>query len=63
MELVLNRTADDCPMRKLALDMFSRDFLDNKDCGRDWLVSCLKSASFEQIVELLMAIKDSQWFY
>lgn len=58
IELVLNRTANDCPMRKLAVNMLSRDFLDNRDCGRDWLISCLKNASFEQIVELLMAIKS-----
>ena len=61
IELVLNRTADDCPMRKLAVDMFSRDFLSNQGYDRDWLVSCLENVSFEQIVELLMAIKDSQW--
>lgn len=62
IKLVLNRTANDCPMRKLAVDMLSRDFLDNRDCGRDWLVSCFKNASFERIVELLMAIKsDAQY--
>ena len=63
MELVLNRTADDCPMRKLTVDMFSRDFLNNQGFDREWLVSCLKNVSFEQIVELLMAIKDNQWCY
>jgi hypothetical protein len=59
IEVVFNRTANDCPMRKLVVDMLSKDFLDNLDCGRDWLVSCLKNASFEQIVELLMAIKST----
>jgi hypothetical protein len=57
IKFVLNRTADDCPLRKLAVDMMCRDFLNNQGCGRDWLVSCFKDASFEQIAELLMAIK------
>jgi hypothetical protein len=57
IKFVLNQTADDCPLRKLTLDMMCRDFLNNQGCGRDWL-SCLKDAPFEQIVELLMAIKS-----
>jgi hypothetical protein len=63
IEFVLNRTADDCPMRELVIDTFSRDFLGNQDRGRDWLVSCLKDASFEQIVELVMAIKSAADFW
>jgi hypothetical protein len=58
IKFVLNRTADDCPLRKLTIDMMCRDFLNNQGCGRDWLNSCLKDASFEQIAELLMAIKS-----
>jgi hypothetical protein len=58
IKFVLNQTADDCPLRKLTVDMMCRDFLNNQGCGRDWLDSCLKDASFEQIAELLMAIKS-----
>jgi len=30
IEFVLNRTANDCPMRELVIDTFSRDFLGNR---------------------------------
>jgi hypothetical protein len=58
IKFVLDRTAEDCPLRKLTVYMMCTDFLDNQSCGRDWLVSCLNDASFEQIAEVLMAIKD-----
>jgi BTB/POZ domain len=55
---VLARTAEDCPLRQLAFDIISRDFLATPDLGRDWLACCLKDVSFEQTTQLLMAMKN-----
>ena len=54
---ILSQTANDCPLRKLAMDMLCRDFLTRQDYGTKWLMACLKDAPFEQTAELLRAMK------
>lgn len=56
-KFVLAHTAEGCPMRKLVFNIICRDFLTCPGLDRIWIVSCLKSASFDQTVELLMALK------
>jgi hypothetical protein len=57
VNFVLGQTAEDCPLRKLVIDTICRDFLTYPVLGRDWLVSCLEDAPFEQTLQLLITIK------
>ena len=58
VKFVLSHTAEGCPLRKLVVDIIARDFLDFSPMGQNWLTACLKDAPFEQILQLMMAIKQ-----
>jgi hypothetical protein len=57
IKFVLAHTAEECPLRKLVLNMMCRDFLMTPVLGKEWLVSCLEGVTFEQTTQLLMAMK------
>jgi hypothetical protein len=57
IKFVLAHTAEECPLRKLVLDMMCRDFLMTPVLGKEWLVSCLKGVTLELTTQLLMAMK------
>lgn len=58
IEFVLARTASDCPLRKLVVDLTCRDFLVATSWDQDKLLSCFKDMTFEQTKQLLLTMKS-----
>ena len=54
---VLASTAEDCPMRRLIIEIMCYDFIKNDALDEKWLAGCMKKASFPQVCDIVTNMK------